>query len=95
MARDSDKFLVELDHPSRRVQAGVMTASPISALRYSIDHGHSLTWTAAQEKSISGEYPFSDLNHETAEHFVARTYLQFLWLPEVNPLFFSPVIVHL
>jgi hypothetical protein len=68
------------------------TDGPISALHYSMDHGYPLTWTAVQEKSISREYPFSDLHNETPHHFVARTYLQFLWLPEVNHL--SPFTHH-
>jgi hypothetical protein len=37
-----------------------------------------------QEKSLNREYPFQDLRNEPDDHFVARTYLQFLWLPEVG-----------
>jgi hypothetical protein len=37
-------------------------------------------------KSISKDYPFQNLSNETDDHFVARTYLQFLWLPEVGPV---------
>src|ERR1700722_73686 len=43
-----------------------------------------LKWTAAQEKSIFHDYPFPDLSNESAEQFVVRSYLQFLWLPEVR-----------
>ncbi|KAH7921684.1 hypothetical protein BV22DRAFT_1018890 [Leucogyrophana mollusca] len=44
-------------------------------------------WTALQEKSISREYPFTDLADESPDQFVVRTYLQFLWLPEsIMPL---------
>ncbi|KAJ3502718.1 hypothetical protein NLJ89_g8759 [Agrocybe chaxingu] len=43
-------------------------------------------WTAAQEKSVSLDYPF-DLQAESLDQYVARTYLQFLWLPEsIMPL---------
>ena len=41
-------------------------------------------WTTTQEKTISRDYPFTDLDLETPDQFVARTYLQFLWLPEVR-----------
>lgn len=40
-------------------------------------------WTAAQEKAINRDYPF-DLHLETPGQYVIRTYLQFLWLPEVS-----------
>ena len=38
---------------------------------------------ATQEKTLSREYPFVNLHAETPEQYVQRTYLQFLWLPEV------------
>ncbi|KAL4069325.1 hypothetical protein J3A83DRAFT_4250536, partial [Scleroderma citrinum] len=44
-------------------------------------------WTDAQEKAINRDYPFTDLHVETADQYVVRTYLQFLWLPEsIMPL---------
>jgi len=42
-------------------------------------------WTTTQEKTIARDYPFTDLELETPDQFVVRTYLQFLWLPEVRP----------
>jgi len=44
-------------------------------------------WTAAQEQSLV-DYPlhvsdYGDGSKETMYDWVARTYLQFLWLPEV------------
>lgn len=57
----------------------------IPPLSYSLDSIKALTWTAAQEKSISRDYPFSDLHEETPDQYVVRTYLQFLWLPQVRP----------
>ena len=43
-----------------------------------------LPWTATQEKSIARDFPFIiDNSQETPELYVARTYLQFLWLPQV------------
>lgn len=41
-------------------------------------------WTASQEKLIAKDFPFSDIALETPDQYVARTYLQFLWLPEVH-----------
>ncbi|KJA13217.1 hypothetical protein HYPSUDRAFT_209728 [Hypholoma sublateritium FD-334 SS-4] len=48
---------------------------------YHFDERRIANWTAAQEKSISQDYPFA-IRDETPEDYVARTYLQFLWLPE-------------
>ena len=39
-------------------------------------------WTSTQEKAICQEFPW-DFRAPTAEDYVTRTYLQFLWLPEV------------
>ena len=52
---------------------------------YRFDTRKIANWTANQEKSISTEYPFS-VQAEPLEQYVARTYLQFLWLPEVSRL---------
>lgn len=41
-------------------------------------------WTTTQEKTIARDYPFTDIHLETPDQFVVRTYLQFLWLPEVR-----------
>ncbi|KAK1232095.1 hypothetical protein PQX77_004753 [Marasmius sp. AFHP31] len=41
-----------------------------------------INWTTNQEKSVLRDYPFTDLAQETPDQYVARTYLQFLWLPE-------------
>ena len=58
----------------------LMTTTPLS---YSLVTGREPDWTTAQEKSLKKDYPFQDLHEESDDHFVARTYLQFLWLPEV------------
>ncbi|PPQ91196.1 hypothetical protein CVT25_001212 [Psilocybe cyanescens] len=53
---------------------------------YILDDRKTANWTKTQEKTISTEYPFSTQN-EPLDQFVARTYLQFLWLPEsIMPL---------
>ncbi|KAJ7065392.1 hypothetical protein C8F01DRAFT_1228746, partial [Mycena amicta] len=45
-----------------------------------------IAWTAAQEKSISHEYPLN-VKNEISDDYLARTYFQFLWLPEsIMPL---------
>ncbi|KAJ7066807.1 hypothetical protein B0H15DRAFT_759582, partial [Mycena belliarum] len=45
-----------------------------------------IPWTATQEKSILHEYPLN-VKDETPDEFIARTYFQFLWLPEsIMPL---------
>ncbi|KAJ8087009.1 hypothetical protein PM082_005834 [Marasmius tenuissimus] len=41
-----------------------------------------INWTTTQEKSVLRDYPLTDLAQETPDQYVARTYLQFLWLPE-------------
>ncbi|KAG2135199.1 uncharacterized protein EDB93DRAFT_1242585 [Suillus bovinus] len=47
----------------------------------------SLKWTAAQEKSLSRDYPLQDHDPADPALFVQRTYLHFLWLPHsIMPL---------
>ncbi|KAG2121911.1 hypothetical protein DEU56DRAFT_833174 [Suillus clintonianus] len=47
----------------------------------------SLKWTAAQEKSLSRDYPLQDHDPADPGLFVQRTYLHFLWLPHsIMPL---------
>ena len=41
-------------------------------------------WTVTQEKTINRDYPFTDHHLELPDQYVVRTYLQFLWLPEVT-----------
>ncbi|KAF7317687.1 hypothetical protein MKEN_00856400 [Mycena kentingensis (nom. inval.)] len=54
-------------------------------------HSHHLpspriAWTATQEKTISHDYPLN-VKNEASDEFLARTYFQFLWLPEsIMPL---------
>ncbi|KAG5732729.1 hypothetical protein E4T56_gene16704 [Termitomyces sp. T112] len=58
----------------------------VSALHYSLTAKSKLNWTATQEKSLASDYPFV-VTQETDDEYVARTYLQFLWLPEsIMPL---------
>ncbi|KAG1821058.1 uncharacterized protein BJ212DRAFT_1426765 [Suillus subaureus] len=47
----------------------------------------SLKWTAAQEKSLSRDYPLQDHDPDDPALFVQRTYLHYLWLPHsIMPL---------
>ncbi|KAF8817112.1 hypothetical protein BYT27DRAFT_7075504 [Phlegmacium glaucopus] len=58
----------------------------ITELIYTLDSRKKVNWSAVQEKSISTDYPF-ELHAEPLDQYVARTYLQFLWLPEsIMPL---------
>lgn len=41
-----------------------------------------MRWTAAQEKSLSRDFPLPNAVEVTSTE-VTHTYLQFLWLPEV------------
>ena len=50
---------------------------------YTLNSKIRVSWSVAQEKSISTDYPF-ELHAEPLEQYVARTYLQFLWLPQVS-----------
>jgi hypothetical protein len=68
-------FLTLHDHP----QIGMAT---LADLPHSLETSRRVAWSTVQEKSISNDFPF-DRNEETPEQFVFRTYLQFLWLPEV------------
>jgi hypothetical protein len=60
-------------------------AAVITPLHYSLV----LANNAQKEfvKGLSRDYPFQDLHNEPEDQFVARTYLQFLWLPEVCLIF--------
>ena len=49
---------------------------------YQLTSRPKIAWTAAQERSLATDYPF-ELEHESDSQYVVRTYLQFLWLPEV------------
>ena len=66
-----------LDLALRSPQMATLTDFP-----HSLETSRRVTWSTVQEKSISNDFPF-DRNEETPEQFVFRTYLQFLWLPEV------------
>ncbi|KAJ7233099.1 hypothetical protein C8J57DRAFT_1382948 [Mycena rebaudengoi] len=58
----------------------------ISSMEYSISSLSRVPWTIAQEKIVSQEFPLN-VQNESPEEFVARMYLQFLWLPEsIMPL---------
>ena len=56
---------------------------------YSLSSQKKVHWSAVQENSLS-EFPF-ELSEGSLEEFAYRTYLQFLWLPEVchNPQYYS------
>jgi len=52
-------------------------------LQYTLNNEERVAWTENQlQNSLSLEYPF-DPEGESAEEYAYRTYLQFLWLPEV------------
>ncbi|RDB16610.1 hypothetical protein Hypma_002791 [Hypsizygus marmoreus] len=58
----------------------------VSALTYTLGSNPRVNWTAAQDKSLAQDYPF-EIERESDEQYVVRTYLQFLWLPEsIMPL---------
>lgn len=56
----------------------------LTDLQYGFEPSQRINWTQTQEKSLA-DYPF-ERDEETDEQYVARTYLQFLWLPEVRDL---------
>ncbi|KAL1690827.1 DNA replication regulator SLD3-domain-containing protein [Schizophyllum commune] len=61
----------------------------VNPLRYALSAGDNIAWTATQEKQILKDVPWNDIGQsdEQAESFIARTYLQYLWLPEsIMPL---------
>ena len=58
----------------------------MTKLIYTLDSRKKVNWSVVQETSISTDYPF-ELQTEPLEQYVARTYLQFLWLPEVSAIF--------
>ncbi|TFK38249.1 hypothetical protein BDQ12DRAFT_705609 [Crucibulum laeve] len=72
------------DQPLLHQQASSMGS--VSDLHYTLESSKKVNWTSGQEKSLANDYPF-DLTNETPDRYVARTYLQFLWLPEsIMPL---------
>ncbi len=62
-----------------------MTLATISPPTYVLDERNVANWSAAQERGIPTTYPF-ELPAEEPGDYVVRTYLQFLWLPEVYPI---------
>ncbi|KAJ7114114.1 hypothetical protein C8R44DRAFT_231200 [Mycena epipterygia] len=58
----------------------------VKPLPYLIPEMPRVAWTATQEKSILHEYPLH-VKDESSDDFIARTYFQFLWLPDsIMPL---------
>lgn len=51
---------------------------------YSLPTNPSVKWLATQERNLNRELPYPDTAAETTEEYVFRTYLQFLWLPQVR-----------
>jgi hypothetical protein len=67
----------------------VLVRVMLTPLLYTLKTGVENNLNTTQDKvfkGISKDYPFQSLYNETDDHFVARTYLQFLWLPEVRPV---------
>lgn len=62
---------------------------------YQLPPTSQIKWTTTQEGVISREYPFQDLHNESADQYIVRTYLQFLWLPEVGlyPLLVAAILI--
>lgn len=56
-------------------------SAPTASLRLAPSQ---VKWTEAHEKTLSKDHPFTEIEHETPEMYVQRTYLQALWLPEVR-----------
>ncbi|KAF5392509.1 hypothetical protein D9757_002288 [Collybiopsis confluens] len=60
-----------------------MAQACISKLPHNIDFQPRFKWPSVQEEALNQDFPFSGLDHETLDQFAVRTYLQFLWLPEL------------
>ena len=75
-------ILTLIHHPSALKMANVAI---LSAQTYTFDQRKVANWSTTQEKQISTDYPFT-ITAEPIEQTVARTYLQFLWLPEARIL---------
>jgi hypothetical protein len=57
----------------------------LSAQTYTFDQRKIANWSTTQERQISTDYPFTITSlAEPIEQTVARTYIQFLWLPEAS-----------
>ncbi|KAJ7771961.1 hypothetical protein DFH07DRAFT_913719 [Mycena maculata] len=58
----------------------------LQPLHYTISDTPRVAWTITQEKSVSHDFPLNTKN-ESCDDLIARTYFQFLWLPEsIMPL---------
>ncbi|KAJ7483311.1 hypothetical protein FB451DRAFT_1234085 [Mycena latifolia] len=58
----------------------------LNPLQYTIPDIPRVPWTVTQEKSILHEYPLN-VKDESCDDFIARTYFQFVWLPDsIMPL---------
>jgi hypothetical protein len=69
----------------------------LTSLHYTVDSTQRVNWTTTQEKSLTTDFPF-ELEQENGEQYVVRTYLQFLWFPEVcltrlHPLLYSKQVI--
>ena len=56
----------------------------VAQLVYSLPTQPSVKWLATQERNLCKEFSYPDPAAETLEEYVSRTYLQFLWLPQVR-----------
>ncbi|KAF8649368.1 hypothetical protein AX16_005810 [Volvariella volvacea WC 439] len=65
---------------------GAREITEVAPLPYTLVFNGKLQWNGTQEKAISRDYPFA-LANEALDQYVARNYLQVLWLPEsIMPL---------
>ena len=51
---------------------------------YALPTQPSVKWLAPQERNLNRDLTYPDPAAETPEEYVSRTYLQFLWLPQVR-----------
>ena len=51
---------------------------------YALPTQPAFRWLPAQERNLNRDLVYPDPATETPEEYVSRTYLQFLWLPQVR-----------
>lgn len=74
------RVLTRIDHQA----SATMPDAHLAPASYQLSSNQYHNWKLEQEASLPQEYPFVDMTDETPDQFTARTYLQFLWLPEVR-----------
>lgn len=83
-AESQTRYIALLDrNPSSSCPLTIIMVS-VSTRKYRLQSECSVRWTATQENSIGKEFPVVPQASESSGDYVLRTYLQFLWLPEVS-----------